>query len=272
VEPVVQAFSGKAVGPECPGWSESVLEMLLTPRARLLTEVEGRNLTAVLPGRSDEAGVLVICAHLDTIPGTQGADDNASGVAAMLELARLLSTLENEHTLVFVAFDSEESGLWGSQAWAESHVKGPDRRFHIGELDYGPIRLVVNLDCVAWFEASVVHVFTTAWRGGRYDLGAAALVRELIRSEAPYWDRWRGSFRSQVLEETGAYGLSDHASFLAARVPAVGFGVSDGTPVGIGSHINTAEDDLSVVSAEVLGRAGRFVEKFVRSYDQTVFP
>ena len=79
------------------------------------------NLLGAVPGRSDE--VVVIGAHMDHL-GTDplsgdiynGADDNASGTAVMLELARILvgSGFEPERTVLFAGFNAEESGLIGS--------------------------------------------------------------------------------------------------------------------------------------------------------------
>ncbi|MEM9120445.1 MAG: M28 family peptidase [Cyanobacteria bacterium P01_F01_bin.56] len=63
---------------------------------------------------------LIIGAHYDTVPGTPGADDNASGLAVLLELARYYATQPLARPVWLVAFDMEEYGLLGSQAYAES--------------------------------------------------------------------------------------------------------------------------------------------------------
>lgn len=57
---------------------------------------------------------ILIAAHYDTVPGTPGADDNATGVAVLLELARVFATQPTKYPLRLVAFDMEESGLLGS--------------------------------------------------------------------------------------------------------------------------------------------------------------
>lgn len=91
--------------------------------------VECSNFVAELPGRGD--GIIVVGAHYDTEPQTPGADDNASGVAAMLSLARHFSGRQNfERRLRFVAFVNEEmphfyTGNMGSfQAARESKRLG----------------------------------------------------------------------------------------------------------------------------------------------------
>lgn len=72
-------------------------------------ELEGRpvhNLVVTLPGDTEE--IVVIGAHYDTHPGSPGADDNASGVAALLELGRLLHGTRAKRTIRLVAFVNEE--------------------------------------------------------------------------------------------------------------------------------------------------------------------
>jgi Zn-dependent M28 family amino/carboxypeptidase len=66
------------------------------------------NLEVTLGAHEHTEGVIVVGAHYDSAPGTPGADDNASGVAALLELSRLLGGLEPRRTLRLVAFVNEE--------------------------------------------------------------------------------------------------------------------------------------------------------------------
>ncbi len=70
------------------------------------------NLIVEKSGTEEE--FVIIGAHYDTVPGTPGADDNASAVAGLLELARLLKGDKNRKTLVFVAFVNEEPPCFGS--------------------------------------------------------------------------------------------------------------------------------------------------------------
>ncbi len=62
---------------------------------------------------------ILIGAHYDAVPGTPGADDNATGVAVLLELAREFATNPVKYPLRLVAFDLEELGLLGSAAYAQ---------------------------------------------------------------------------------------------------------------------------------------------------------
>lgn len=81
-----------------------------------------RNVVATIGGTDPAAPRLLIGAHVDTVRGTPGADDNASGVAGVLECARLLAGLRPRATIELAAFDLEESQGWtyrvGSRRWA----------------------------------------------------------------------------------------------------------------------------------------------------------
>ncbi len=61
---------------------------------------------------------MLIGAHYDTVPGSPGADDNASALAVLLEAADALRTVAPERPIQFVAFSHEEQGLLGSTAYA----------------------------------------------------------------------------------------------------------------------------------------------------------
>jgi Zn-dependent M28 family amino/carboxypeptidase len=67
-----------------------------------------RNVEAELPGAGGTGEIVVVGAHYDTVMGCPGADDNGSGVAALIEIARLLSGRAHERTLRLVAFVNEE--------------------------------------------------------------------------------------------------------------------------------------------------------------------
>ncbi len=86
---------------------------------------DSENVIAQLPGQLNPDKIFVIGAHFDTVPGSPGADDNASGVAGMLEIARVLKNVQPDFSLEFVAFALEERGYLdkfhrGSQQYVES--------------------------------------------------------------------------------------------------------------------------------------------------------
>jgi Zn-dependent M28 family amino/carboxypeptidase len=86
---------------------------------------------------------ILIGAHYDAVPGTSGADDNASGVAVLLELAKALATDPPKSPVRLVAFDLEEYGLLGSAAYAE-HLQ------QIGQ----PLRLMLSLEMLGYCDRS----------------------------------------------------------------------------------------------------------------------
>lgn len=83
-----------------------------------------RNLEAERPGASAPGEIVVVGAHYDTVMGCPGADDNATGVAGLLEMARLLNGRAHERTVRLVAFVNEEppffqTGEMGSLVYAK---------------------------------------------------------------------------------------------------------------------------------------------------------
>lgn len=87
-----------------------------------------RNVVGTIRGSDPAAPRLLIGAHVDTVRGTPGADDNASGVAGVLECARLLAAARPRATIELAAFDLEESQGWtyrvGSRRWAAAARRG----------------------------------------------------------------------------------------------------------------------------------------------------
>ncbi len=82
---------------------------------------EYRNVIAQLPGHDPSAKTLVIGAHYDTVESTPGADDNASGVACLLELARALSGRRLAGTVHFAAFVLEEPPAYRTEGMGSYH-------------------------------------------------------------------------------------------------------------------------------------------------------
>ena len=94
----------------------------LEVRIRHRAEASGRavhNVVAELPGMRTPEQQVLVTAHYDSRVGV-GAADNASGTAAMMEVARVLSAHSFDKALVFIAFSSEEYGITGSRLEAEA--------------------------------------------------------------------------------------------------------------------------------------------------------
>ena len=102
----------------------------------------GKNIYALQRGSLYPDKFYVICAHYDDIsPVTiaPGADDNASGVAAVIEAARILSKYSTPYSIIYATWDEEELGAFGSFYFAE--------QAKFSKLD---ILGVINLDMLAW--------------------------------------------------------------------------------------------------------------------------
>ena len=80
-----------------------------------------QNVVAELPGTDPEAGLIVLGGHHDTQAGSVGADDNASGVAAILEAARVLAPHARKRTIRFISFGAEEQLSVGSADYVRRH-------------------------------------------------------------------------------------------------------------------------------------------------------
>ncbi|MCK4736726.1 MAG: M20/M25/M40 family metallo-hydrolase [Methanophagales archaeon] len=107
-------------------------------KAGMKINITTSNVIGIKEGASDQ--IIIIGAHYDTsCPDCPGADDNAGGVAVMLEVARELQNESFNRTLYFVAFSGEEFGLLGSESWLEKHEDLRDN-----------IVAMINLDCVAY--------------------------------------------------------------------------------------------------------------------------
>ncbi len=157
------------------------------------------NVVGTKLGTLDSSVEYVIGAHYDSINyydpelGAPGADDNASGVALVLEAARVLTQYESDYTIRFMAFDREEQGLHGSWGYALDHI-GDD------------IRGMISADMVAY------NVGT-----GSFDIFAqsasAAHANALADAVALYGEDIGYQFG-------GPSGGSDHAPFEAVGFPA----------------------------------------------------
>ncbi len=130
---------------------------------RLHRNVRGVNVLATRPGAGD-GPVVVVGAHLDTVRDSPGADDNASGVAVVLELARLLAQLPHGRPVTLALFDLEELGQLGSTAAAKRLCASPG---------------VAGMICL-----ESVGYFYEAAGSQRLPAGAGLLSREAVRSVA----------------------------------------------------------------------------------------
>lgn len=172
----------------------------------------GVNILGLVPG-SAEGPHIVLSAHYDH-EGIRdgdifnGADDNASGVAAVMEIARLLVLEPPLHPIVIALFDDEEQGLGG----ARHFVTDPP-------IALDDIALNVNLDMVSRAEGEL-------WAGGAHHTPALRPVLEAVAADAPL-DLRLGHDRPGAPEGADWTMQSDHGAFHEQGIPFVYFGVED---------------------------------------------
>lgn len=95
-----------------------------------------KNLVVTKTGTTYPNTYVIVCGHYDSIGGT-GTNDNGSGVASILEVARLLKNVNTAYSVKFINFSGEEDGLFGSQHFVNTYVTGSSAI---------SIRIVFNLD------------------------------------------------------------------------------------------------------------------------------
>ncbi|HOT97507.1 MAG TPA: M28 family metallopeptidase [bacterium] len=200
-------------------------------------------------GASDTC--LAVGGHADSAPGNSpGANDNASGTATALELARLWSQRPRRYTMIFLCFGGEESGLYGSQYFVDQFSR------------IDSIGLMISADMT----------------------GGAGPIYTLLENRKAQAPRWlvRDAFRinrtldvspltypvhfSTFNSLTGGAG-SDHDPFLAAGIPAIDFttGLNN-------SPIHSGLDTPANLDRAQLGACGRFIDALLSHYQEQGLP
>jgi hypothetical protein len=200
--------------------------------------IPATNIIAHLAGRGEAPGLVIVGAHYDStasgdppydpaVDPAPGADDDASGVAAVLEIARLLAAWEGgfEHDLRFVLFDAEELGLLGSR----QHVQGLDRE----------VTLMASLDPIG-FNAGGADRMWFAY-DARWTADAEALEARALELDVPLLVA--GVDAALI----GGDERSDHFPFWEAGHPALHVGTFPQPPA-----YHTADDTLDVVDPRFL--------------------
>jgi len=172
----------------------------------------GTNVLGRIRG-SEGTSLIVLTAHFDHVGVREGeifngADDNASGTAAVLEIARLLVERPPAADVLVAFLDAEEVGLQGARAL----VSDPPAPFPESTLN-------VNLDMVA-------RSAGTLWAAGAYHTPALGPVLEAVVTNAPLTLRL-GHDRPNAPEGDDWTSSSDHGPFHEAGIPFVYFGVED---------------------------------------------
>ena len=217
--------------------------------------VQGRehfNWCSTTPGTQPERSPILVGAHYDTVPGSPGADDNASGVAVLLALAELMSKSPPRRTIHWVAFDLEEYGLVGSTTCAQSWQTAGQA-----------IHLMLSLEMLGYF--------STEHQSQRYPLDALSrlypstgdfialigngstvikmrhLKKHLNQAGAPC--QWLPVINQG--RQIPATRRSDHAPFWDAGYPAIL--VTDTADLR-NPHYHTASDCIATLNVPAMGK------------------
>jgi hypothetical protein len=250
IEPLIQAGLGKSLDEleaqiDQTGQPASAELRGITAGGETAIEdqdIPVRNVVGLLPGSGTLADeYVVIGAHYDHVgmggpgslaPGTiaihNGADDNASGTTAMLEVARRLAGMpaENRRNLVFMAFTAEEKGLLGSK----HYVRNP--RFPLEQTV-----AMLNMDMVGRLNDNTLTVY-----GIGTAEGFGALIDEQNKRTAFNLDK-----------QVAGYGPSDHSSFYEVGIPVFHFFT------GLHNEYHRPSDDFELINFDGMARIADMV-------------
>ena len=184
-------------------------------------EIRTHNIIAVLPGKDKHLKheYIVVGSHYDhlglggqgsgsrrpdTLAVHPGADDNASGDAVVLQLAKHFKQVGSPRSIIFAFFGAEEQGLIGSKQFLEWMKKADAQRINL-PADPKGIVAMVNLDMVGRMRDSAMSVSGT---------GTSSTFKAIVEQVAE-------QTKLNVSCTPDGYGPSDHASFVAAEIPVL---------------------------------------------------
>jgi aminopeptidase YwaD len=173
--------------------------------------------------------VVVLGGHYDTVAEVSGANDNASGTAVLLTIARMLEDVDLPFTLGIIPFGSEELGLLGSRFYVQS----------LSEEELANTRAMLNFDALATGSGVVVfgdEDITTMVSAIGSEIGVDVAVTRGLRGSS-----------------------SDFASFRETGVPYLMFSADDA------SRIHSERDTIEFVQPEMLGGAAAAAAELLQS-------
>ena len=184
-------------------------------------EITTHNILAVLPGKDKQLRneYIVVGSHYDhlgmggegsgsrrpdTLAVHPGADDNASGDAVVLQLAKHFKQVGSPRSIIFAFFGAEEQGLIGSKQFLEWMKQSDAKRINL-PADRKSIVAMVNLDMVGRMRDSAMSVSGT---------GTSSAFKTIVEQVAE-------QAKLNLSCTPDGYGPSDHASFVAAEIPVL---------------------------------------------------
>lgn len=220
------------------------------------------NIIVEIPGRSVPDQVLVLAAHFDAVPNSPGADDNGSGVAAVLEAARVLKDRPMQRTVRLIFFNLEEVGLVGSRAYVQ-RIK--PRLEEKKETIVG----MISIDMIGFYSTEPDSQKSPLPPMGKFKpptvgdfIGLAGILAHRTFSQALD----KEMHKAEPAVKTVAVDFlpiappdllrSDHAPFLAAGVPAV---ILSDTANFRSPHYHKATDTVETLDAERLAIGARAI-------------
>ncbi len=225
-----------AIADDCGGCLQVITPAQTFTGKRIPQATEVMDVVAIKRGKRDPQRVIVMTGHLDsrasdvmdTTSNAPGANDDASGVAALIEAARLLSHQDNDATLVFAALSGEEQGLYGGKVLADYAVAhGWQVEAELNNDIVGNSRGqngVIDNTTVRVFSEGTKSNETPAqanyrrYHGGEVDSPSRNLARYVDRLA----DQYLPDFNVRMVYRTDRYGRGgDQVPFLEAGFPAI---------------------------------------------------
>jgi len=214
--------------------------------------VETANIIGVIKGESDKS--IIISAHydhLDRVPEIYypGADDNASGVAALLELAEEFSQYETlKYTIIFIAATAEESGLLGSQY----HVEQPG-------FDPGKVVLNVNIDMISRCDNINNDCRYLYYIGSNQSKILDSLAEEAIKLFPQYIFNYT-EYNSDILDRSDTY------NFKKAGINSIMFFA------GFHDDYHKPTDTMDKIDFNILENRIKLISEFIKKAQKEEFP
>jgi Zn-dependent M28 family amino/carboxypeptidase len=183
--------------------------------------VEYRNFSCIFQGKSSKK--IVVGAHYDTFEETPGADDNASAVAVLLCLGKLLKTEKNlPFTVEFVFYACEEPPFFGTEGMGSFH--------HAKRCDKDNTKLMICLEMVGFFSdekgSQDYPLFPLRWfYGSRANYLMVVSNIKSVKILNRYWNLLKTStlFYKRFISPFNSYGMdwSDHRNYWSKNIPAI---------------------------------------------------
>jgi peptidase M28-like protein len=249
-------------------WVEQALGSNGIPVQRQTYEVlkePCHNLEIEFPGAARKAEIVIVGAHYDSVSGSPGANDNGSGVAALIELAKSMVSLKPARTLRFVAFVNEEppqfqTDLMGSRVYARRCRQRGEK-----------VVAMISLETMGYFSdqpktqkypfpLGLIYPSKGNFIAFVGNTSSAALVRQcvgLFRKETSF-----PSEGAALPSGLPGVGWSDHWAFWQEGFPAVM--VTDTAPFRY-PYYHTTQDTPEHLDYERLARVTEGIEKIIRA-------